>query len=131
VTERIVDFPARFAFVNPDGTLTSEARRMLRGWFMALEEPASSNDVMAVNVFAPRQTTSAAERALEGNADQILGGAAFLPRAPTFQAQQALDGNAGKVLESAAFLPKTPTIQAYRVLESNSNAILAGQIFGY
>ena len=31
----IVEFPARFAFTNTnDGTLTPEARRMLRGWFL-------------------------------------------------------------------------------------------------
>lgn len=36
MTTPIINFPARFAFVNPDGTLTMEALRLLRQWFGAI-----------------------------------------------------------------------------------------------
>jgi hypothetical protein len=32
----IVNFPARYAFTNADGTLTPEAYRMLREWFVRI-----------------------------------------------------------------------------------------------
>jgi hypothetical protein len=50
----IVDFPARFAFINTsDGTLTPEARRMLRGWFARIggRDGVSAEDLAVMLAF--------------------------------------------------------------------------------
>jgi ABC-type cobalt transport system substrate-binding protein len=43
----ISNFQTRFAFTNADGTLTSEASRMLREWFVRIGGP-NSTDLSAI-----------------------------------------------------------------------------------
>lgn len=130
MSERLIDFPARFAFVNPDGTLTPEARKMLRGWFVTIEEPATASEIAAINVFQQRQPTFSANVALEGNGNQVLTAASFLPKAPTFHAETALKSNGDAIVGGNVFQQRQPTYRALQALESNGNAILASQIFG-
>lgn len=58
----ITNFPVRYAFTNPDGTLTTEAARMLRGWFARIggETGISAADLELINAFTvfPATNTS-------------------------------------------------------------------------
>jgi hypothetical protein len=130
MTERLIDFPARFAFVNPDGTLTTEARRMMRGWYITIVEPANASEIAAINVFGQRQPSFESSAALEGNGNQILGASAFLPKQPTFHAETALQSNGDAIMGGNVFQRRAPTQQSLIALESNSSVILASQIFG-
>lgn len=62
---QISDFPARYAFTNSDGTLTTEARRMLRAWFTRIggSSGASVADIELLSLFEPVQQPS--EQAIE------------------------------------------------------------------
>lgn len=62
----LINFPSRFAFVNPDGTLTTEALRMLRKWFVTLGGPNGAT-VADVDLLAQFDAAPAAapENAIE------------------------------------------------------------------
>lgn len=53
----IVNFPARYAFTNPDGTLTMEASRMLREWFARIGG-SNASDLSAIETLLSALTIS-------------------------------------------------------------------------
>lgn len=60
----ITNFQARFAFTNPDGTLTMEASRMFREWFARIGG-SNSSDLSAIETLLSALTISVNDDKIE------------------------------------------------------------------